>query len=140
MWLFLVNKPEGYTRSNSLMASATILLRRSVISGGNQVYCRYLSAAAKQSHINILPTSVSSIRQFASSATPKYNEAFVNDLLSKVHTLEGDIETLRKQRELLLQSKEEAVGSVKPKHPLLKEIESEISKNKFTGKKVSYFC
>lgn len=119
------------------MASTTILLRWSAISGGSQVYGRYLSAAAKQSQIKILPTSVSSIRQFASSAPPKYNEAFVNELLSKLRTLEGDNETLRKQKELLLQSKEDAVGSVKQKHPLLKEIESEISKNKFSGKKVS---
>ncbi|KAK1403722.1 hypothetical protein POM88_003327 [Heracleum sosnowskyi] len=121
------------------MASATILLRRSVINGGNQVYSRYLSAAAKQSHIKILPTSVSSIRQFASPASPKYDDAFVNDLLSKVQKQEGVIETLHRQRELLLQSKEQEVGSVKQKHPLLKEIESEIFRNKFSGKKVSYF-
>ncbi|KAL8133179.1 hypothetical protein AgCh_008585 [Apium graveolens] len=106
----------------------------SVISGGNQVYCRYLSVAAKQSHIKILPTFVSSIRRFASSAPPIYNEAFVNDLLSKLCTQERDIESLRKQNELLLQSKEEeAVGFVKQKHPLLKKIESEISNSMFSG-------
>lgn len=121
-------------------ATATVLLRRSVINGGNQVYCRYLSAAATQSHIKILSTSVSSIRQFASSASPNASPEFVDDLLKKIQTLEGSVETLRKQKELLLQySKEEAIGSVKPKHPLLKEIESEISKNKFDGKKVSCF-
>lgn len=107
------------------MASATTLLRRS--SAGRQVYGHFLSGAAKRSHI-IIPTSISSIRQFASSTSPKYNEAFVKDLLSKLHNMQGEIEMLRKQKDLLMKSKEKEIGSVKRKHPILKEIESEMSK------------
>ncbi|KAK1403721.1 hypothetical protein POM88_003326 [Heracleum sosnowskyi] len=119
------------------MASATTLLRRSsagVMGCGRQVYCRYLFGAAKRSHF-VIPTSISSIRQFASSSPPpKYDAAFVKNLLSKLHDLERDIETHRKERELLLKSKEEEVGFVKRKHPILKEIESEMSKTKFNEK------
>lgn len=121
------------------MASATTLLRRSsagVIGCGRQVYCRYLSGAAKRSHI-IIPTSMSSIRQFATSTSPKYDEAFVKNLLSQLHDLEGDIEALRKQNELLMKPKEEA-GTVKRKHPILREIESVMWKTKFTAKVSCY--
>lgn len=128
------------------MAASTILLRRStacLIGSGSQFYCRYLSAAAKRSHF-IIPTSVSSVRRYSSSSPlnsdeptardyaqkPANNQPTISKILAEIESVRKEIESIRKERE---EGKKEPpieeVVVVKEKHPLLKNIESEMSKS-----------
>ncbi|KAK1403723.1 hypothetical protein POM88_003328 [Heracleum sosnowskyi] len=141
------------------MAAATILLRRSsaYIKSGSQFYSRYLSTASKRSSL-FVPTAISSVRQFCSSPVvnttqtpssevkhvnninqqPVNNDQLVREILSQLGSMKGEIESLRKANEERKEEspqeqevEEEEVVVVKEKHPLLKEIESVISKAEF---------
>lgn len=148
------------------MAAATILLRRSsaFLTSGSQFYCRHLSTAAKRSRL-FVPTAISSLRQFSSSPVvnnvqtaksdakhvnninqqPVNNDQLVREILSQLGSMRGEIESLRKANEERKEEsspeeeeEEEEVVVVKEKHPLLKEIESVMSKADFRSR-VSYF-
>lgn len=147
------------------MAAAAILLRRSsaCLMSASQFYSRYLSTAAKRSRL-FVPTAISSVRQFSSSPVanniqtpssdvnhvnnidqqPVINDQLVREILSQIASVRGEIESLRRANEERKEEstdeeeEEEEVVVVKEKHPLLKEIESVMSKAEFSSR-VSYF-
>ncbi|KAK1403717.1 hypothetical protein POM88_003322 [Heracleum sosnowskyi] len=124
------------------MALATI--HRSsvrVIGSKTQFCCRYMSVAAKPSHI-IIPTAISSIRQYNSAQTPSnsYSATYVKALRSQIELLGKDkvhnethVKALESQVELLRKSLEELLR--RQKDPLLAEIELEMSKIELTQDK-----
>lgn len=129
------------------MAAATILRRSSacLIGSGRQVYCRYLSTAAKRSHF-IIPTSVSSARRFSSSSPlnsneqtvrdsiqqPTNNQPNISEILEEIESVRKEIKSIRKKEPPV-----EEIVVVKEKHPLLKNIELQMSKSAELNHEVS---
>lgn len=135
------------------MAATAILLRRSsacLTGSGSQFFCRYLSAAVKPSH-TIIPTCVSSARRFSSSSPLNSNERTVRDnihqhannqptipeILAEIESVRKEIESIRREREDKKEPPIETVVVVKEKHPLLKNIELEMSKSEELKREVS---
>lgn len=127
------------------MSQMAILLRRSsacLIGSGSQFFYRYLSAAANPSH-TIIPTSVSSARRFSSSSPLNSNEPTVGDnihqpstdqqtiseIFAEIQSVRKEIKSIREKREGKKEPPIEEVVVVKEKHPLLKNIELEMSKS-----------
>ncbi|KAK1403715.1 hypothetical protein POM88_003320 [Heracleum sosnowskyi] len=137
------------------MALTSVLRNSSsgVISTGSQIYSRYLATAANRSHV-IIPTSISSVRQFSSpskklSNSKEYSddqiqqlisdEVLIDHIITELNSMKYELQLLRNDDNFNLMKKgyeriqkPRKVEVVKEKDPFVKEIESEMSKAEFS--------